>query len=116
MVEPSRQSFAEMAAGGGGPSAMMIDAVSTPKSYSWLQSYDDVSADDLINYIESVIGGTLGERRATDADPSTSFGDAQAFEYSAASPIDGAFEVAKTPNSGEPGTWYTNPGSGQMRV
>ncbi|MFM0158407.1 RHS repeat-associated core domain-containing protein [Paraburkholderia sediminicola] len=27
-----------------------------------------------------------------------------------------AFQVAKTPNTGEPGTWYTNPGSGQMRL
>jgi RHS repeat-associated protein len=25
-------------------------------------------------------------------------------------------QVAKTPNVGEPGTWYTNPGSGQMRL
>lgn len=27
-----------------------------------------------------------------------------------------SFQLAKTPNEGEPGTWYTNPGSGQMRL
>ena len=43
-------------------------------------------------------------------------GDAQPFEYADESPTDGAFEIAKTPNTGEPGTWYTNPGSGQMRL
>ena len=26
------------------------------------------------------------------------------------------FDIAKTPNYGEPGTWYTNPGSKQMRL
>jgi hypothetical protein len=115
-IGPSRQSFAEMAAGGSGSSAMLVDAVSTPKSYSWLQSYDDVSAVDLINYIQSVIGSTPGDAAALDADPSTPLGDAQAFEYSDESSSDGAFEIAKTPNTGESGTWYTNPGSGQMRL
>lgn len=115
-IASSRQSFAEMAAGGGGSAALLNDTVSAPKSYSWLQRYDDVSADDLINYLQSVIGSTPDDAAALDADASTPLGDAQPFEYSDESPTDGAFEIAKTPNTGEPGTWYTNPGSGQMRL
>jgi len=115
-IASSRQSFAEMAAGGSGSSVLLSDAVSAPKSYSWLQRYDDVSADDLISYIQSVIGRIPGDAAALDAGPSTPLGDAQPFEYSDESPTDGVFEIAKTPNTGEPGTWYTNPGSGQMRL
>lgn len=116
-IGSSRQSFTEMAAGGGGASAILSDAASAPKSYSWMQSYDDVSSDDLINYVQSVVSGMPGEAAAIDdIDSSTPLGDAQAFEYSDESPTDGAFEIAKTPNTGEPGTWYTNPGSGQMRL
>ena len=97
-------------------------AAPTGKSYSydWLPRYDDVSADDLINYIQSVIGSAPADATvadaAADADSSTPLGDAQPFVYSDESPTDGAFEIAKTPNTGEPGTWYTNPGSGQMRL
>jgi hypothetical protein len=47
---------------------------------------------------------------------STPLGDAQAFEYSEDVPDGGSFDIAKTPNEGDPGTWYTNPGSGQMRM
>lgn len=115
-IASSRQSFAEMTAGGSGSSALLTDAVSAPKSYSWLQRYDDVSADDLINYIQSVIGPTPGDAAAPDADLSTPLADAQPFGYSDDAPSDGGFEIAKTPNTGEPGTWYTNPGSGQMRL
>jgi hypothetical protein len=45
-----------------------------------------------------------------------SLADAQPFEYGEDAPTDGAFQIAKTPNTGEPGTWYTNPGSGRMRL
>lgn len=31
------------------------------------------------------------------------------FGYTNESPIDHASEIAKTPNTGEPGTWYTPP-------
>ncbi|MGF6640540.1 hypothetical protein [Paraburkholderia sp. MM6662-R1] len=47
---------------------------------------------------------------------STPLGDAQPFEYSPNQVDEGSFDVAKTPNLGDPGTWYTNPGSGQMRL
>ena len=43
--------------------------------------YDDVSADDLINYIQSVLGSTSTEVAAPDAAPSMSLADAQPFEY-----------------------------------
>ncbi|MBF4014826.1 hypothetical protein ISI02_24585 [Burkholderia pseudomallei] len=80
-IAPSRQSFAEMAAGGSGSSAMLSDAASAPKTYSWMQSYDDVSADDLIKYLESVIDSTPGVAVAPAADSSTPLGDAQPFDY-----------------------------------
>ncbi|WP_429548877.1 hypothetical protein [Paraburkholderia youngii] len=47
---------------------------------------------------------------------STPLGDAQAFDYQPDMPAGVSFEIAKTPNNGEPGTWYTNAGSGQMRL
>lgn len=46
----------------------------------------------------------------------TPLSDAQPFEY-IPEQVDGdSFDIAKTPNLGDPGTWYTNPGSGQMRL
>ena len=53
---------------------------------------------------------------ADDAGESTPLGDAQVFAYQANMPEGDSFDIAKTPNSGEPGTWYTNAGSGQMRM
>jgi hypothetical protein len=46
----------------------------------------------------------------------TPLGDAASFELGAMPSFGDNFEIAKTPNDGEPGTWYTNPGSGQMRL
>jgi hypothetical protein len=51
-------------------------------------------------------------------DTETPLGGAQPFEYQ---PLDTSglgdpFTLAKTPNEGKPGTWYTNSGSGQMRL
>ena len=53
------------------------------KSYSsdWPPSYNDVSADDLINYIQSVVGSTPTEVAAPDAALSMALADAQPFEY-----------------------------------
>ncbi|CAM2188317.1 conserved hypothetical protein [Paraburkholderia sacchari] len=48
---------------------------------------------------------------------STPLADAEPFDYWPGDAQDGdAFDIAKTPNEGDPGTWYTNPGSGQMRL
>jgi hypothetical protein len=44
------------------------------------------------------------------------FGDAPAFEYSEDPAGDAAHDITKTPNDGEPGTWSTTPGCGQMRL
>jgi hypothetical protein len=49
------------------------------------------------------------------AETATPLGDAQPFEYGADTRAGDSFEIAKTPNLGDPG-WYTNPGSGQMRL
>ncbi|AIP71655.1 hypothetical protein [Burkholderia pseudomallei] len=95
-ITSSRQSFAEMAAGGSGSSAMLSDAASAPKTYSWMQSYDDVSADDLIKYLESVIDSTPGDAATTpDAESSTTpLGDAQPFGCSEDSPLENGQDVA----------------------
>jgi hypothetical protein len=61
--------------------------------------------------------GTLDDVFASGADDdSTLLADAQAFDYQPDTPDGDSFDIAKTPNDGEPGTWYTNPGSGQMRM
>ena len=52
-----------------------------------LSNYNDVSADDLINYIQSVLGNTPTEVAAPDAVPSMSLADAQPFEYGEDAPI-----------------------------
>ncbi len=46
----------------------------------------------------------------------TPLGDAAPFELGEIPSFGDSFDIAKTPNRGEPGTWYTNPGSGQMRL
>ena len=46
----------------------------------------------------------------------TPLGDAAPFKLGDMPSFGDSFDVAKTPNNGEPGTWYTNPGSGQMRL
>ncbi|MPV66612.1 hypothetical protein [Burkholderia sp. BE17] len=79
----------------------------------------DVSADELLSYLQGVVGRLRFEGAAAlagDGLTSTLLGDAQPFEYSEASPSNDILEIAKTPNTGKPGTWYVNPGSGQMRL
>jgi hypothetical protein len=53
-------------------------------------------------------------------DAGSLFSDAQPFDYQPDSTNGDVFEIAsqktKTPNTGDPGTWYINPGSGQMRL
>jgi hypothetical protein len=58
---------------------------------------------------------SLADAASDLAETSTPLGDAQPFEYGADTTVGNAFEIAKTPNLGDPG-WYTNPGSGQMRL
>ncbi|WP_213779397.1 hypothetical protein [Caballeronia sp. dw_276] len=47
---------------------------------------------------------------------STPLGGGAPFKLGDMPSFDDSFEIAKTPNNGEPGSWYTNPGSGQMRL
>lgn len=54
--------------------------------------------------------------KAGDRYASTRLGDAQPFRYTRNTVSGDSFDIAKTPNNGKPGTWYTNPGSGQMRL
>lgn len=58
------------------------------------------------------------DKYADTAPKSSLLDDAAPFEFRPfdATGLGDAFEIAKTPNEGAPGTWYTNPGSGQMRM
>ncbi|AET93026.1 hypothetical protein BYI23_C008800 [Burkholderia sp. YI23] len=69
-------------------------------------SDDDSDSDSMLK--------SFGDADASDVGASLS--DAQPFEYQPDMPGGDIFDIAKTPNFGEPGTWYTNPGSGQMRL
>ncbi|RKP51211.1 hypothetical protein [Trinickia fusca] len=96
-IAPSRQSFAEMAAGASTLSVPLDDAVFASKSYSWMQSYDDVSADDLIKYIESVIGNAADgavDAAETAVDAPTPLGNAEPFDLSVESTPDDLMNVA----------------------
>ncbi|KVU68285.1 hypothetical protein WK73_24740 [Burkholderia ubonensis] len=128
---------APMASGGagGGSSGAVAQAVG-------LDSSSDTAADDTgggfdwLGLAETVAGTALGsgdgsggdddkgldgDAFAADSggdggDVTTPLGNAQPFEYTPDLPDGDPFDIAKTPNTGEPGTWYTNPGSGQMRL
>ncbi|BBP99641.1 hypothetical protein BSFA1_47700 [Burkholderia sp. SFA1] len=63
---------------------------------------------------DSLLGSSVGDADGSDA--GSCLGDAQPFEYVPNTPDGEVFDLAKTPNDGDPGTWYTNPGSGQMRL
>ncbi|MBO7806112.1 hypothetical protein [Burkholderia pseudomallei] len=107
-IGSSRQSFSEMAAARSSTPATLTDEVSAPKPYSWMQRYDDVSADDLIKYIESVIGSTPADAPAPDTDLSTPLGDAQPFEYSEDSPVGDTDQLAGMPFNGAPNSWASS--------
>jgi hypothetical protein len=84
---------------------------------------------DWLGAVETAAGAVLGGDAASGSDggldddfasgpgeDSTPLGDAQAFDYQTDIQGGDSLDIAKTPNEGEPGTWYTNPGSGQMRL
>lgn len=60
-IDRSRKSIAAMLANGTRPSATRNNADFISTTRSWRQNYDDVSADDLIKYIKSVIAGIPGD-------------------------------------------------------
>jgi hypothetical protein len=74
--------------------------------------FDPEDGGDTHGLAESTADG-FAESVTGDSLP---LGDAEPFEYQPDSPGGDSFDIAKTPNDGEPGTWYTNPGSGQMRL
>ncbi|MCR4465701.1 hypothetical protein [Burkholderia sp. SCN-KJ] len=100
------------------PVSVRSSSRNTTITRSWATP-SDVSTDELWNYLQSVVG----DFESHDADPlagkvpaPAQLGDAQPFEYLEAAQHAEPFNIAKTPNVGDPGTWYTNPGSGQMRL
>jgi hypothetical protein len=74
---------------------------------------------DWLGAAESVAGAVFGEDSTDDSgndpmlksfgdsdDDGSLLGDAQPFEYQPDMPDGDVFDLAKTPNDGEPGTWY----------
>ncbi|WP_152602792.1 hypothetical protein [Caballeronia sordidicola] len=66
---------------------------------------------------------SLGDDDAFDLGDVTAIGGANTplsnvapFEFGDMPSFGDGFDIAKTPNNGEPGSWCTNPGSGQMRL
>jgi hypothetical protein len=90
-------------------------------------SYDAATAyieryNDMVDRVNAVAAryanaaaSSLADASSDLAETATPLGDAQPFEYEADTTAGDSFEIAKTPNLGDPG-WYTNPGSGQMRL
>lgn len=89
---------------------------------SWARP-SDVTADDLINYLQSVLGGTGGALADTATEtvqgtpladasqfaPSDSpLGDAQPFEYASDLPDDDGEQIAGMPFNGTPGSWASS--------
>jgi len=64
---------------------------------------------------EATQKAAFGLRELAD-NVTTPVGNAAPFEFGDMPGFGDSFDIAKTPNNGEPGTWYTNPGSGQMRL
>lgn len=100
--------------------AVLIDPLGMLPTFAragWISKY---GLPDLSNWgREEEDGDTLkvDEFSETGDDgASTPLGDAQPFEYGEEAVREDGFDIAKTPNYGEPGTWYTNPGSRQMRL
>lgn len=77
---------------------------------------------DMLGMVEAVAGAALGidfgAMTGDCADTSTPLGDAQPFEYGDDALSSDSMDLAGnlTPNMGPTGSWYTNPGSGQMRT
>jgi len=66
---------------------------------------------------------SLGDDDAFDLGDVTAIGgvntplsNAAPFEFGDMPSFGDSFDIAKTPNNGEPWSWYSNPGSGQMRL
>ncbi|MGZ2748298.1 hypothetical protein [Burkholderia stagnalis] len=113
--------------GGGGSvpeaalAASAIDGDDDGGGFDWLGVAEALAGAALGAAVGSEDGGgdtAAGFVAADDGsdDTATPLGDAQPFDYQPDTPNGDAFDIAKTPNEGEPGTWYTNPGSGQMRL
>jgi hypothetical protein len=92
-------------------------------------SFEDTKPLDmpfLLSVVRMVSRGVNLERQAEQkitsdfgefADNTTTLlGNAAPFELGDIPSFGDSFDIAKTPNEGEPGTWYTNPGIGQMRL
>lgn len=99
-IDRSRKSIAAMVANGTRRPATMGNADSTFTAHSWRQRYDDVSADDLIKYIKSVIAGisadttNIAETADHGTERSTPLGNAESLSLGAAPASDSLTSIA----------------------
>ncbi|MGF6644362.1 hypothetical protein [Paraburkholderia sp. GAS82] len=84
---------------------------------AYIERYNDMV--DRVNAVAARYSNaatpSLADTASDPAETATPLRDSQPFEYGADTTAGDSFEIAKTPNIGDPG-WYTNPGSGQMRL
>ncbi|WP_321951000.1 hypothetical protein [Paraburkholderia bannensis] len=95
----------------------------TSRSVDWFDTVEAAAGTvsggsaALDNDSDDSIFASFGNSDRSDA---SLFANAQPFEYQPDLSDGDLFDIAsqktKTPNIGDPGTWYTNPGSGQMRL
>ncbi|HEY2605220.1 MAG TPA: hypothetical protein VGJ10_04295 [Paraburkholderia sp.] len=85
---------------------------------SYMERYNDMV--DRVNAVAAryadAAASSLVDAASDATEGATPLGDAQPFEYTPDEVSGDAFDLAKTPNEGEPGTWHTNPGSELMRL
>lgn len=90
--------------------------------FDWTGAVETVAGTLFGGDTDSGAGGggddnVVDEDFTSDAsDDLTALGDTQPFNYQPDMPNGDSFDIVKTPNEGEPGTWFTNSGSGQMRL
>lgn len=108
-AQPKVPSFRESLMTGYG---MTYDAAT-----AYIERYNDMvdRANAVAARYATGAASSLADAASDLTETATPLGDTQPFEYRADTTIGDSFEVAKTPNLGDPG-WYTNPGSGQMRL
>jgi hypothetical protein len=108
-AQPKMRSFRE--------SLMTEYGMSYDAATAYIERYND--RVDRVNSVADRYANGGASSLADTADDltetATPLGDAQPFEYGADTTVGDSFEIAKTPNLDDPG-WYTNPGSGQMRL
>jgi hypothetical protein len=116
------------AGGNPAPKAQAVPSFRSSLMTGYGMSYDAATAyieryNDMVDRVNAIAArnasgaaSSLADAAGDLTEAATPLGDAQPFDYQPDMPDGDAFDIAKTPNGGDPGTWYTNAGSDQMRL